>query len=180
VHTAALLSHQSSEPASGHDLHGCVLESRPPSQECWAGALGRSTYGTPLEPPLSVVAWPVFVQERLRGWQCGSFFPGRRPYADSRVRLTGGRKAHNSRRGGVLSSCTPTALGKVLQCPRWQRGWSHRADDDRGDVLHWSDVTALSWASARQASVLFRGFRRPLSRVRRAGRTRVGSTVSRS
>jgi hypothetical protein len=46
-------SHQSSEPASGHHLHGCVLESSPPSQECWAGALGRSTYGTLLEPTLT-------------------------------------------------------------------------------------------------------------------------------
>jgi hypothetical protein len=70
----------------------------------------------------SVVACPVSVQERLRGWRCGSFFPGRRPYADLRVRLTGGRKVHNSRRGDVLSSRTPTASGVALQFPGWRRG----------------------------------------------------------
>jgi hypothetical protein len=67
------------------------------------------------------VVCPISVQERLRGWRCGSFFHGRRPYADSRVRLTGGRKAHNSRRGGVLSSRTPTTSGMVLQRLGWRR-----------------------------------------------------------
>jgi hypothetical protein len=64
----------------------------------------------------SVMACFVSVQERLRGWWCGGFPFGRRPYADSRVRLTGGRKVHNSRHGGVLSSRTPTASGMALQC----------------------------------------------------------------
>jgi hypothetical protein len=33
----------------------------------------------------------------------------------------GGRKAHSSWRGGVLSTRTPTALGMALQCPGWRR-----------------------------------------------------------
>jgi hypothetical protein len=52
----------------------------------------------------SVRARPVSVQERLQGWPCGDFPSGCRPYADLRVRLTGGREAHNIRRGGVLLS----------------------------------------------------------------------------
>jgi hypothetical protein len=39
-----------------------------------------------------------------------------------------------------------------------RRGWPHRAGGDGGDVLHWSDVTALSRAGAGLTSV-------PLSRV---------------
>jgi hypothetical protein len=68
------------------------------------------------------VACPVSVQEQLRGWRCGSFFLGRLACVISRVGLTEGRKAHISRRGGVLSSGTPTASGMVLQCPGWRRG----------------------------------------------------------
>jgi hypothetical protein len=47
---------------------------------------------------------------------CGNFPFDRHPYADSRVRLTGGRKVHSSRRGGVLSSRAPTRSGMALQC----------------------------------------------------------------
>jgi hypothetical protein len=68
------------------------------------------------------MACPVSAQEQLRGWRCRSFPFGRRPYADSRVQLTGGRKVHSSRRGGVLSPCTPTASGMALQCPGWRPG----------------------------------------------------------
>jgi hypothetical protein len=70
----------------------------------------------------SVVASPVPAQERLRGWLCGDFPFGRRPYADSRVRLTGGHKVHSSRRGGFLSSRTLTTSGMGLQCPGWRHG----------------------------------------------------------
>jgi hypothetical protein len=59
-----------------------------------------------------VTARPVSVQERLRGWWCRGFSFGRRPYVGSRVRLTGGRRAHNSRRGGVCRPVPP-------QCRRW-------------------------------------------------------------
>jgi hypothetical protein len=68
------------------------------------------------------MACPASVQERLRGWQHGSFPLGRRPYADSRVQLTGGRKVYNNRRGGVLSPRTPTASRMVVQCSGWRRG----------------------------------------------------------
>jgi hypothetical protein len=34
----------------------------------------------------------------------------------------GGREAHNSRRGGVSSSRTPTTPGMALQCPGWRCG----------------------------------------------------------
>jgi hypothetical protein len=90
---------------------------------------------------------PVPAQERLRGWLCGNFLFGRRPYADSRVQLTEGRKVHSSGRGDVLSSRVPTAPGRVLQCPGWlhsggdgmvaqRRGWLHRAEGEEGDALH--------------------------------------------
>jgi hypothetical protein len=44
---------------------------------------------------------------------------GRRPYADSRVQLTGGRRTHNNERGDVLLSWAPIVPGMELQ---WQ-GW---------------------------------------------------------
>jgi hypothetical protein len=37
-----------------------------------------------------VVARPVLVQERLRGWRRSGWSSGRRPWADSRVPSTGG------------------------------------------------------------------------------------------
>jgi hypothetical protein len=58
-------------------------------------------------------------QKRLRGWLCGNFPFGRRPYADSRVQLTEGRKVHSSGRGDVFSSRVPTTPGMVLQCSGW-------------------------------------------------------------
>jgi hypothetical protein len=120
-----------------------------------------------------IMACPVSVQERLRGWRCrGRLFVGRLR-ADSRVPLPGGRTRHSSGRGRVLSLHAPTTSGMVMQCP----GWSHRVDGEGGDT---PDVTAWPRASAEQAFVPLRGFHRPLSRVRRAGRTRVGGTVSRS
>jgi hypothetical protein len=131
----------------------------------------------------SVMACPVFVQERLRGWRCGSFFPGRRSYTDSRVRLTGGRKVHSNGRGIVSSLQVPTVSGMALQCP----GWWHSGGDGRTgpEVTGETRSAGLmsrrrpAWARDRR-SYPFRGFRRPLSRVQRAGRTGVGGTVSRS
>jgi hypothetical protein len=46
----------------------------------------------------------------------------RRSCVSSRVELTEGRRSHNSGRGDVLSSWTPTTPGMVLQCPGWWRG----------------------------------------------------------
>jgi hypothetical protein len=39
---------------------------------------------------LGVVTRPVLVQERLQGWRRSGWLSGRRPWADSRVPLTGG------------------------------------------------------------------------------------------
>jgi hypothetical protein len=147
----------------GARYHG--VDGRPGESRFWQG----------------VVACPVSVQEQLRGWRCGSFFPGHRSYADSRVWLTGGRKAHSSRRGGFLSPCTSTASRVGLQCPGWRRG----GRDGRTRPMV-TEETRLTGPTSRRCPGRawnrclspFRGLRRPLSRVRRAGRTRVGSTVS--
>jgi hypothetical protein len=121
-----------------------------------------------------ITACLVSVQERLRGRQRGSLSSGRRACISSRVGLMEGRRSHSGGRDDVLSSWTPTASGMGLQCS----GWWHKADVDGGDAPHWFDVTAPSREGATQTSVPFRGFHCPLSRVRRAGRTRVGGTVS--
>jgi hypothetical protein len=55
-----------------------------------------------------VMACPVSVQERLRGWRCRGRPFGGRPRTDLRVLLTGGRTRHSGRRGGVLSPRPPT------------------------------------------------------------------------
>jgi hypothetical protein len=105
------------------------------------------------------------VQERLRGWRCGSSFPGRRPYADSRVQLTVSRRVHNSRRGGVLSSRTPTTSGMALRCPIWRRGGG---DGRTGPMV--TEETRLTGPTSRHRPgrardgrpYPFRGLRRPL------------------
>jgi hypothetical protein len=114
---------------------------------------------------------------------CGDFSFGRRPYADSRVRLTGGRKVHSSRRGSVLSSWAPTGLGMAQQC----LGWRHGSGDDRTGLMV-TEKTRLTGLMSRccpgrardRRPSPFRGFHRPISRVWCAGRTRVGSIVSQS
>jgi hypothetical protein len=123
-----------------------------------------------------VVVGPVPAQERLRGWLCGNFSFGCRPYADSRVRLTEGHKVHSSGRGGVLSSGLPQ-----------RRGWCCSArDGSTGPKVTEETCSTGLMSRSRPArargkhSYLFRGFRHPLSRVRHAGCTRVGGAVSRS
>jgi hypothetical protein len=64
----------------------------------------------------SVLACPVSVQERLRGWRCKTFPFGRHACVISRVRLTEGRRLHSGGCGDVLSPHTPTASGMALQC----------------------------------------------------------------
>jgi hypothetical protein len=71
----------------------------------------------------------------------------------------------------------------TLQCPGLRRG----STDGRTGLMETEEMRLTGPTSRRrpgQARVehpsLFRGFRRPPSRVRRAGRTSVGSTVSRS
>jgi hypothetical protein len=131
----------------------------------------------------SVVTWPVFAQERLREWRCGSLPFGRRPYADSRVQLTGSRKVHSSWRGSVLSLRTPTVPGMARQCPGWRCG----GGDGRAGLMVMEEMCLTGLTSRRRPERLrdrrpssFRGFHRPLPRVRRPGRMGVGSTVSRS
>jgi hypothetical protein len=90
---------------------------------------------------------------------------------------------HNSGRDDVLLSRVPTALGMVQQRTGW---WHSGGDGCTGPtVIEETLSTGLMsrccpvWA---QDGCLcpFRGFRRPLSRVRRAGRTRMGGAASRS
>jgi hypothetical protein len=131
----------------------------------------------------SVMACPVLVQEWLQGWRCGSFPFGRRTYADSRVQLTGGRKGHNSRCGGVLSPRAPTTSGMALQCPGWRRDGG---DGRTGSMV--TEETCLTCTTSRSGPRRARnrclspfvGFRRPPSRVRCVSRTKVGGTVSQS
>jgi hypothetical protein len=96
-----------------------------------------------------VMVGPVPAQERLRGWLCGDFPFGRCPYADSRVRPTGGHKVHNSGHGGVLSSRVPTAPGMALQCP----GWLHSG----GDGHTGPEVTGRRAPLVRCHGVVLRG-----------------------
>jgi hypothetical protein len=92
-----------------------------------------------------------------------------------------GRRSHSGWRGDVLSSCSPTASGMVLQCPGWRRG----SGDGRTGLMV-TEGTRVTGSTSRRRPVRarcrrpypFRGFHRPLSRVRRAGRTRVGDIVS--
>jgi hypothetical protein len=143
----------------------------------------RGVDGRPGESCFSqdVMACPVSVQERLRGWRRRSRSFSRRPCADSRVQLTGGRTGHSSGRDGVLSPRTPTALGMALQCP----GWHCDGGDGCTGLMAMEETHLTSPTSRcgpgrarnRRPSPL-RGFRRPLSRVRHTGRTRLGGTVS--
>jgi hypothetical protein len=74
---------------------------------------------------------------------------GRRPYADSRVRLMEAWRPHRGRRGD--GAAVP---GMAAQ---WW-GWLHKAEGDRGDAFRWPDFTAPSQADAGQVVV-------PLSRI---------------
>jgi hypothetical protein len=84
--------------------------------------------------------------ERLRGWWRRGCSASRRPRADSRVPLTGGRTKHSGGRGDVLSPCALTTSGMSLQCPEWRysalqwRGWPYRADSDGEDRSRRPDV----------------------------------------
>jgi hypothetical protein len=67
-----------------------------------------------------VVARPVLVQERLRGWRRSDWSSGHRPWANSRVPSTGGRTRHSGSRGDILSPCTPTLSGMSSQYLAWR------------------------------------------------------------
>jgi hypothetical protein len=68
-----------------------------------------------------VMACPVSVQERLRGWWSRGRSFGGRLHVDSRVPLTGGRTGHSSGRGDVLSPHTSTVSEMAAECPGWRR-----------------------------------------------------------
>jgi hypothetical protein len=75
----------------------------------------------------------------------------------SRVGLTEGRRSHNGGRGGVFSSCTPTALGMVLQCPGWRRG----SEDGRTRQMVTEEM-CLTGPTSRRHSGRARDRHRPL------------------
>jgi hypothetical protein len=126
-----------------------------------------------------VVARPVLVQERLRGWRRSGWSSGHRRGPISRVQLTGGPYAvqwqswrrlvpvHSNNIGDVV-----TTLGVALQ---W-RGWSHRVDSDGDDRSRHPDFTAWPCVITEKT---FEGAAGPPSRARRVSRTRVGGVVSR-
>jgi hypothetical protein len=124
----------------------------------------------------SVMVCHVSVQEQLRGWRRGSLSSGRRACVSSRVGLMESRRSHSGGHGDVLSSWTPTVSG-----------WCCSAQDG-GTGSAATEETRLTGLTSRRRPVRvryrcpypFRGFHRPLLRVRSAGRTRVGGTVSQS
>jgi hypothetical protein len=67
-----------------------------------------------------IVARPVLVQERLRGWWCRGWLSDRHPRAGSRASSTEVRTRYSGRHGDVPSPCVPTASGLSLQCPAWR------------------------------------------------------------
>jgi hypothetical protein len=71
------------------------------------------------------MASPVPAQERLRGWLCGNLLFGRRPYADSRVQLTEGRRCKQRawRRLVVPGSHSAGEGAAVLGMVAQRRGW---------------------------------------------------------
>jgi hypothetical protein len=82
----------------------------------WHGVQCSGVDGRPGESCFrrDVMARPVSVQERLRGWwRRGRPFGGR-PRAGSRVPLTGGCTGHNSGRGDVLLPRASTTSGMEL------------------------------------------------------------------
>jgi hypothetical protein len=90
---------------------------------------------------------------------------------------------HNSGRGDILSSRVPITLGMVLQ----HAGWRNSGGDGYTGLTVMEETRSTGLTSRRHpvcsqggGPYPFRGFRRPISRVRRAGRTGVGGTVSRS
>jgi hypothetical protein len=85
-----------------------------------------------------------------------------------------GRKVHSSGRGGVLSSGLPQ-----------HRGWCCSARDGSTGLKVMEEMCSTGLMSRNRPArawdkrpYLFRGFRHPLSWVRRAGRMRVGGIVS--
>jgi hypothetical protein len=96
------------------------------------GAISRAVVWEPL-------VWP-FCMRQLMGW------------ADRGLEVT---QRWAWRRLVVLGSHSTGDGAAVLGMVAQRRGWPHRADGDKGDMPHWSDVSASSRASARQTFVPF-------------------------
>jgi hypothetical protein len=92
-----------------------------------------------------VVARPVLVQERLRGWRRSGWLSGRRLWADSRVPSTGGPYVAQWRSWQRLVLVHSDSIVDVVTVPgvalQW-RGWPHRVDSDGEDRSRRPDVTA--------------------------------------
>jgi hypothetical protein len=92
-----------------------------------------------------VVARPVLVQERLRGWRRSGWSSSRRPWADSRVSSTGGPYATQWWSWRHLVPVHSNSIGDVVTVPgvvpQW-RGWPHRVDSDGEDRSRRPDVMA--------------------------------------
>jgi hypothetical protein len=84
-----------------------------------------------------IVARPVLVQERLRGWWRRGWLSDRRPRAGSRASSTKVRTRYSGRHGDVPSPCVPTASGMSSQCParRCSGGDGHTGLTARGKPL---------------------------------------------
>jgi hypothetical protein len=122
-----------------------------------------------------VMARLVPVQKWLRGWWRRGLSSGRRPRAGSRVPLTGGRTRYSGWRGGVLSPHVPKR--RVW----WCSGWDGRTGPMATEVTAPTGLTSRRRPARVQSSCVLslRGFHRPFSRARGAGRTGVGGTVPR-
>jgi hypothetical protein len=147
---------------------------------CGGLAYSATEQTTVLANPASGEAsWRVLCASRSgfggRGWRRGCSFEGH-PHEDSMVPLTLGRTRHNGWCGSVPLPRASTTSSMVMQWP----GWSHRADGDGGDRSGASLTSRRHPVRARssRASSL-RGFRRPFSSVRCAGRMGVEGRVPR-
>jgi hypothetical protein len=130
-------------------------------------------------PCRGVVARPVLIQERFRGWRRSGWSSGR---CRGPIR---GRRQWGSVRGTVAvvaTSCphAPQQHRDVVTLPgvvRQWRGWPHRVDNDGDDRSRRPDVTAWPCVITEKT---FEGAAGPPSRARRVSRTGVGGTASRS
>jgi hypothetical protein len=125
-----------------------------------------------------VVARPVLVQERFRGWRRSGWSSSRRRGPTRGCRQRGpvcGTVA-------VVATSYPRALQQhrdvviVLGVARRWRGCPHRADNDGEDRSRRPDVTARPCIVTEKA---FEGAAGPISRARCVSRMGVGGAVSR-
>jgi hypothetical protein len=95
-----------------------------------------------------VVARPVLVQERLRGWWCRGWMSSCCPRAGSRGPSTGARTRYSGRHGDVLPPCAPTASGMLPQYP------ARRCSDGDGRTgLTATGKTAPAGTTSRRSPV---------------------------